>query len=119
MHANRIVHALADLFLGHARLLAPRANQGGDRLVAGAHMFLAHQEADFKLWNLKIAHAAATLPAGGRQPAQSDLPFPIRRRSSPWPCAPPGRPQDSRSDRCARNAPVSYTHLTLPTKRIV
>src|ERR1017187_10223836 len=92
MHANRIFHALTDLFLGHARLHTPGANQAGDRLVAGAHMFLAHQEADFKLWNLKIAHAA-TLPAGGRRPAQSDLPFPIRRRSSPWPCAPLGRPQ--------------------------
>src|ERR1039457_1564500 len=98
MHANRIFHALADLFLGHARLLAPRANQAGDRLVAGAHVFLAYEEADFKLWNLKIAHAAATLPAGGRRPAQSDLPFPIRRRSLPWPCAPPGRPRGNRSD---------------------
>ena len=37
--ANRIFHAPGNLFFGHARLDAPGANQTGDRLVAGAHMF--------------------------------------------------------------------------------
>src|ERR1019366_7571628 len=114
MHANRIFHALADLFLGHARLRASRADQAGDRLVARAHMFLAHQEADFKLWNLKIAHACCYAPS--RRPAACVIRLAFSHPEkvftmamcSTWPS--PGQPIRSMCTYCPSEVPVTaYT----------
>lgn len=53
MHAERVLHALRDLFRHHAGFLAPIDDQCRDRFVGSADVFPVHQEFDVKLGNLK------------------------------------------------------------------